>query len=112
MTPEEFRKHGHAVIEWLASYMECVEDYPVASQLSPGDVRGRLPEHAPEHGEPFEEIISDLDDVIMPGLTHWQSPSFFAFFPANVSGPSILGELVSAGLGVQGMLWATSPACT
>jgi len=112
VTPEEFRKHGHAVIEWLASYMECVEDYPVASQLSPGDVRARLPEHAPEHGEPFEEIISDLDDVIMPGLTHWQSPSFFAFFPANVSGPSILGELVSAGLGVQGMLWATSPACT
>jgi len=112
VTPEEFRKHGHAVIEWLASYMERVEDFPVASQVLPGDVRARLPAHAPEHGESFTDIIEDLDDIIMPGITHWQSPSFFAFFPANVSGPSILGELVSAGLGVQGMLWATSPACT
>ena len=92
--------------------MERVEDFPVASQVLPGDVRARLPAHAPEHGEPFTDIIEDLDDVVMPGITHWQSPSFFAFFPANVSGPSILGELVSAGLGVQGMLWATSPACT
>jgi aromatic-L-amino-acid/L-tryptophan decarboxylase len=75
-------------------------------------VRALLPENAPEQGEPFERIIADLDDIIMPGITHWQSPNFFAYFPANVSGPSILGELVSAGLGVQGMLWATSPACT
>ena len=112
MTPDEFRKHGHAVIEWLASYMEGVEDFPVASQVLPGEVRARLPAHAPERGESFTDIIEDLDDIIMPGITHWQSPSFFAFFPANVSGPSILGELVSAGLGVQGMLWATSPACT
>src|SRR5680860_1313906 len=112
MSPDEFRKHGHAVIEWLAAYMEGVENYPVASQLSPGDVRARLPEHAPEHGEPFADIIEDLDDIIMPGITHWQSPNFFAYFPANASPPAILGELVSAGLGVQGMLWATSPACT
>jgi aromatic-L-amino-acid decarboxylase len=112
MSPDQFREHGHAVIEWLAAYMEQVEKYPVRSQLTPGEVRALLPARAPEHGEPFEAILSDLDDIVLPGLTHWQSPNFFAYFPANVSPPSILGELVSAGLGVQGMLWSTSPACT
>jgi aromatic-L-amino-acid decarboxylase len=109
---DEFRKHGHAVVEWLAAYMERVEHLPVRSQLNPGEVRARLPGQAPEDGEPFEDILADLDDIVVPGLTHWQSPNFFAYFPANVSPPSILGELVSAGLGVQGMLWSTSPACT
>lgn len=109
---EEFRRHGHATVEWVARYLEQIEAYPVLSQVEPGEVRAMLPPHPPEQPEPFEAVLADLDRVVIPGITHWQSPGFFAFFPSNASGPSILGELVSAGLGVQGMLWATSPACT
>ncbi len=112
MTPEEFRRHGRAVVDWVADYMERVESLPVLSRVRPGEVRSMLPSDPPEHGEPFEAVLADVERVILPGITHWQSPNFFAFFPANASGPSILGELLSAGLGVQGMLWATSPACT
>jgi aromatic-L-amino-acid/L-tryptophan decarboxylase len=112
MDATAFRRHGRAVVDWIADYLERVERLPVRSPVEPGWVRAQLPAHAPEHGEPFERILRDVDDVIVPGLTHWQSPSFFAYFPANASEPSILGELLSAGLGVQGMLWATSPACT
>jgi len=112
MTPDEFRTQGHAMIEWIARYMETVEDHPVRSQVAPGDIRAALPERPPETGEPFEQIMADVDAIIMPGITHWQSPNFFAYFPCNASGPGILGELLSAGLGVQGMLWLTSPACT
>jgi len=112
MTPESFRKHGYQVIDWIARYMEQVESYPVASQVSPGEIRGKLPTAPPDEGEPFDAMLRDVDAVLMPGITHWQSPNFFAFFPANSSGPSILGDLLSSGLGVQGMLWATSPACT
>jgi aromatic-L-amino-acid decarboxylase len=112
MTPDEFRRWGNEAVEWIARYMERIEDFPVLSQVAPGDVRRALPAHPPAVGEPFGEVLRDLDSVILPGITHWQSPSFFGYFPANVSGPSILGELISAGLGVQGMLWSTSPACT
>ncbi len=112
MASAEFRRHGHALVDWIARYLDEVERYPVVSRLKPGEVRSELPEHPPARGEPFEAMLRDFERVILPGVTHWQSPSFFAFFPANVSGPSILGELLSAGLGVQGMLWATSPACT
>lgn len=112
MTPEEFRRWGRAAVDWIAAYQERVEALPVLSQVKPGEVRGLLPPDPPQVGEPFESILADLDRVILPGITHWQSPSFFAYFPANASGPSILGELLAAGLGVQGMLWATSPACT
>jgi aromatic-L-amino-acid decarboxylase len=112
MTPDEFRKHGRAVVDWLADYLARVESLPVLAQVQPGQIRAGLPPEPPLHGEPFEQILADLDRLILPGITHWQSPNFFAFFPANNSGPSILGELLSAGLGVQGMLWATSPACT
>jgi aromatic-L-amino-acid decarboxylase len=112
MTPEEFRRYGRAVVDWIADYYERVESLPVLSQVAPGEIRASLPSQPPVHGEPFDAILQDVEDLILPGVTHWQSPSFFAFFPANVSGPSILGELLSAGLGVQGMLWATSPACT
>ncbi len=112
MTPEEFRRRGREVVDWIARYMEEVEKYPVLSQVSPGEVRERLPEQPPETGEPFDAVLSDVDEILLPGVTHWQSPNFFAYFPSNHSGPSILGELLSAGLGVQGMLWATSPACT
>ncbi|MFQ5739640.1 MAG: pyridoxal-dependent decarboxylase [Acidobacteriota bacterium] len=112
MTPEAFRRYGRQLIDWIAEYMAEVEKYPVLSRVQPGEVRGRLPAHPPEAGESFDQIFRDFENIILPGITHWQSPSFFAFFPANHSGPSILGELLSAGLGVQGMLWATSPACT
>jgi aromatic-L-amino-acid decarboxylase len=112
MTPDEFRRQGAAVVEWVARYLETVEEHPVQSPVAPGDVRAALPPHPPRHPEPFDDVLADLDRVILPGITHWQSPNWFAYFPANNSGPSILGELLSAGLGVQGMLWATSPACT
>lgn len=112
MTPEEFRQHGHALIDWIADYRARVEALPVLAQVAPGDIRAALPQHPPEHGEPFEAMLADVERLILPGVTHWQSPNFFAFFPANAAEPSILGELLSAGLGVQGMLWATSPACT
>lgn len=112
MTPDEFRQRGKEVIDWIADYMENVETYPVLSAAKPGDIRAMLPEHPPATGEDFGLVTADLDRVVMPGITHWQSPGFHAFFNANTSGPAILGDLVSSGLGVQGMLWATSPACT
>lgn len=112
MSADDFRRHGHELIDWIAEYLTHVEQYPVLSQVAPGDIRAQLPPAPPQQGEPFAAMMSDVEQIIMPGITHWQSPNFFAFFPANNSGPSILGELLSAGLGVQGMLWATSPACT
>jgi aromatic-L-amino-acid decarboxylase len=110
--PERFRREARAVVDWIADYWQTVESRPVASAVQPGWVRSQLPAHPPEAPEPLAAVLNDLDRVIVPGLTHWQHPSFFAYFPASTSGPSILGELLSAGLGVQGMLWATSPACT
>jgi aromatic-L-amino-acid decarboxylase len=112
MTAEEFRRHGRTVVDWIADYWQRVESLPVLSRVQPGEIRAGLPSSPPLDGEPFESIIRDVETAILPGVTHWQSPNFFAFFPANASGPAILGELLSAGLGVQGMLWATSPACT
>ncbi len=112
MTPEEFRVRGHEVIDWLADYMETVADADIIPDVDPGDIRDRIPAAAPETPESFEQIMSDLDEVVRPGLVHWQSPGWFAYFPANTSPPSILGDLVSSGLGQQGMLWSTSPACT
>ncbi|HEY5578467.1 MAG TPA: pyridoxal-dependent decarboxylase, partial [Acidimicrobiia bacterium] len=112
MTPDEFRRRGRETIDWVADYLERVEELPVLSQVKPGEVRGKLPVLPPEQGEPFEDVIRDLEEIILPGITHWQSPNFFAFFAANSSGPSILGDLLSSGLGVQGMLWATSPSAT
>jgi aromatic-L-amino-acid decarboxylase len=112
MTPDEFRRRGREVVEWVARYMERVAELPVLSRARPGEVRAALPAKPPEQGEPFDALLADLDRVILPGITHWQSPNFFGYFPANASGPAILGDLVASGLGVQGMLWATSPACT
>ena len=112
MTPDEFRRHGRAVVDWIADYYERIESFPVLSPVRPGQIRASLPSEPPMEGEAFEELLKDVDRLIIPGITHGQSPSFFGFFPANTSGPAILGELLSAGLGVQGMLWATSPACT
>ena len=112
MDPEEFRKHGYEVVDWIAEYYKRIESFPVLSHVKPGEVRDSLPTEAPQQGEPFERILQDFDKLILPGVTHWQSPNFFAYFPSNASGASILGDLLSSGLGVQGMLWATSPACT
>jgi aromatic-L-amino-acid decarboxylase len=112
MTPEQFRQHGRAVVDWIADYYERIETLPVLSQVEPGQIRRALPTQAPAEGETFAAILQDISKVILPGVTHWQSPNFFAYFPANASGPSILGDLLSSALGVQGMLWATSPACT
>jgi aromatic-L-amino-acid decarboxylase len=112
MSTEEFRRYGHDLVEWVANYMETVSERPVISTVEPGSIRAKLPAAAPEQPEPFDAVLRDLDAIVMPGITHWQSPGWFGYFPANTSPPSILGELVSAGLGVQGMLWATSPAAT
>ena len=112
MSSTDFREHGRAVVDWIADYLETVEQHPVMSQVEPGDIRAALPDHPPSEGESFAAMMEDVEKIILPGITHWQSPNFFGYFPANTSGPSILGELLSAGLGVQGMLWATSPACT
>jgi aromatic-L-amino-acid decarboxylase len=112
MNQDALRRAGHEALEWVARYLENLEAYSVLSRVKPGEVRSQLPDRAPETGEPFDAVLRDLDRVILPGITHWQAPGFFAFFPGNSSPPSVLGELVSAGLGVQGMLWITSPACT
>jgi aromatic-L-amino-acid decarboxylase len=112
MHPEEFRKQGHALVDWIVDYLEGVETLPVAPPVQPGDVLAQLPVRAPTQPEPFEAVLADVDRIVVPALTHWQHPSFFAYFPANTSYPSILGELLAAGLGVNGMLWATSPAAT
>ncbi len=112
MRSEEFRRSAAAVIDWIAEYLDHAENYPVAPRVSPGEIRAQLPPSPPEAGEKFAEIFADFEQVLFPGVMHWQSPNFFGYFPSNNSFPSILGELLSAGLGVQGMLWATSPACT
>src|SRR5262252_5618122 len=103
MTPAQFREHGRQVVDWIADYYERIESLPVLSRVSPGEVRKHLPAAPPSHGEEFSRILNDLDTLILPGITHWQSPSFFAYFPANGSGPGILGDMVSSALGVQGM---------
>ncbi len=112
MSPDEFRKHGYQVIDWIADYYQRIESLPVLSQVAPGQVRAGLPAEPPAQGIGFDGLLADLDRVILPGITHWQHPSFFAYFPANASGPAVLGDLLASGLGVQGMLWATSPAAT
>ena len=112
MTPDEFRRRGRELVDWIADYQERVADLRVYPDVQPGDIRAALPDSAPERGEDFDAVLRDLEEIILPGLTHWQSPNFFGFFPSNNSGPSILGELASAGLGVHAMMWATSPAAT
>jgi aromatic-L-amino-acid decarboxylase len=112
MDPETFRRYGHQLIDWIADYLAHIDDYPVLSQVEPGAIKARLPKTPPEEPEPMERILADLDAVVMPGITHWNHPAFFAYFAITGSGPGILGELVSAALNVNGMLWKTSPAAT
>ncbi|KIR60939.1 amino acid decarboxylase [Micromonospora haikouensis] len=112
MDPEEFRRAGHAVVDWIADYWATLGQRPVTSQDPPGALAAALPAGPTAHGEPVAALLADLDALVTPRLTHWQHPGFFGYFPANTSGPSVLGDLVSSGLGVQGMLWASAPACT
>jgi aromatic-L-amino-acid decarboxylase len=110
MTSEEFRKHAHELVEWMASYMENVERFPVKSSVKPGEILNKIPDTAPIFSESFDSLIKDFNEIIMPGITHWQNPNFFAYFPANTSPPSILAEMITATLGSQCMIWETSPA--
>ncbi|MCC6744141.1 MAG: aspartate aminotransferase family protein [Acidobacteria bacterium] len=112
MTPDEFRRLGHEVVEWVAAYRESLESHPVMSQVSPGDVRRQLPAAPPVDGESLDFALSDLDRIVLPGITHWSHPRFLAYFPSNASLSSVLADLVATGLGVQGMSWQTSPAAT
>lgn len=112
MTPEEFRQHGHELVDWIAEYLSSVHERRVQPNVRPGDVLAQLPAHPPTSPESFEAVMADVDQIVLPALTHWQHPSFFAYFPSNITYPSVLGELLGAGLGVQGMSWVTSPACT
>jgi len=112
MSAEQFREEGKKVIDWIADYYENIENFPVLSKVKPGEIKASLPENPPQSGESMEKIMHDVNEKIMPGITHWQSPNFYAYFPSNTSFPSILGDLISSGLGVQGMIWATSPAAT
>lgn len=112
MNSEQFRKEAHNLVDWMADYFENVEDYPVKPNIKPGDILKQLPKHAPSHTEPFEDIFADFENIIMPGMTHWESPNFMAYFPANKSYPSVLAEMLTATLGAQCMSWITSPSAT
>jgi aromatic-L-amino-acid decarboxylase len=107
-----FREDGQAALEWAARYLERVGDYPVLAQVEPGDIRSRLPASPPEEGEPFSAVLRDLDEILLPGVTHWQSPRFFAYFPVSASEPGILAELLAASLNQVAFIWRTSPAST
>ncbi len=112
MTPEEFRKMGYQIIDWIADYRAKVDDYDVMSTIQPGDVRNKLPKSPPESRETFDSILSDLDDAIVPGITHWNHPSYFAYFPGNAVLSSILGDFLSSGIGGVGLNWQSMPALT
>ena len=112
MDTEEFRHHGHTFVDWMADYLAGVEKYPVMAQVKPGEITAKLAPSAPEQGEPMEQIFADFQSQILPGVTHWQHPSFFAYFPANSSPPSVLAEMLTATIAPQCMLWQTSPAAT
>src|SRR5262245_1683983 len=110
MTPEEFRLAGHRLVDWIADYRARVETLPVMSAVEPGAIRAQLPASPPEHAEPFEAVLADLDSIVMPGLSHWQHPAFFGYFPSNGELASVLGDYLSTGFGVIGLSWQSSPA--
>jgi aromatic-L-amino-acid/L-tryptophan decarboxylase len=112
MTNEEFRAHAHELVDWMADYLEGIDHYPVKSTAAPREIIRQLPPAPPQTGESFEHIFGDFQNILVPGMTHWQHPSFFAYFPANSSPPSVLAEMLTATLGAQCMSWATSPAAT
>ncbi|GAC1319319.1 MAG: pyridoxal-dependent decarboxylase [Chloroflexota bacterium] len=112
MSGSEFRHHAQRVVDWIADYLDHPDRYPVLSRLRPGDISAALPDCAPDSPEPMADILRDFDDLIMPGITHWNHPAFFAYFAITASTPGILGEMLSAALNVNGMLWKTSPAAS
>src|SRR6266550_3686828 len=112
MDPSDFRRHAHALVDWIADYLEHAERYPVLSRVTPGEITAALPASAPEDGEPFERIMADFERVLVPGLTHWNHPGFLAYFASTGSAPGVLADLLSAALNQQAMLWRTSPAAT
>jgi aromatic-L-amino-acid decarboxylase len=112
MDPEEFRRYGYQIVDWIADYRSRIASYPVMSRREPGAVRAALPSSPPERPEPFDAILRDLDSVVVPGLSHWQHPRFFGYFPSNGELSSVLGDYVSTGLGVLGLSWQSSPALT
>lgn len=112
MTPEEFRRFGHQLIDRIADYRAKVGELPVRSPLAPGAIRAQLPAIPPRQPEDFDRVFGDLDQIILPGLTHWQHPDFFGYFPANSELSSVLGDYLSTGLGVLGLSWQSSPALT
>lgn len=112
MNTTDFRQHGHQLVDWIADYLENLHTLPVTPDQAPGDTLRQLPRSAPEKGEPFDAIFQDFQRVILPGITHWQHPQFLAYFPCATSEPSILAEMLASGLGVNTMLWLTSPAAT
>ena len=112
MPAEEFRRFGHEIVDWIANYFEHIEDLPVLAQVEPGELKAQLPSSPPEKGESMEAILADVDRLIVPALTHWSHPSFFAYFATSTSAPGIFGELLSAAFDVKSMLWRTSPAST
>jgi aromatic-L-amino-acid/L-tryptophan decarboxylase len=112
MNPDDFRRHGHQLVDWMADYMRDVGTLPVTPAVRPGDILRQLPASPPETGEPFDTLFQDFTRIIVPGMTHWNHPGWFAYFPANNSPPSVLAEMLTATLGAQCMSWATSPAAT
>ena len=112
MNLEEFRKYAHQFADWMADYYENIEKYPVKSQVNPKAILNRLPDTPPQKGEPMDQIFKDFNSLILPGMTHWQSPNYFAYFTANTSYPSILAEMITATMAAQCMIWDTSPAAT
>jgi aromatic-L-amino-acid/L-tryptophan decarboxylase len=112
LDPETFRRYGHDVVDWIAGFLEAPERYPVLARVKPGDVRNALPSTAPDGPEPLDRVLADFERIIVPGITHWNHPGFFAYFAISGSAPGILGELLAAALNVNAMLWRTSPAAT
>ena len=112
MKIEDFQKHSHELVDWMFSYLKEIEKYPIKPDIKPGEIYNALPEKPPMNGEAFDKIFKDFNEIIIPGITHWQSPNFHAFFPANNSYPSILAEMLISTIGAQCMMWDTSPSAT
>src|SRR6187397_954978 len=112
MNSDQFRRHGHELVDWIADYLEHSDKHPVLSRVKPGDITRALPVRAPEEPEPFDAIMADFERVLVPGLTHWNHPGFFAYFAITGSAPGVLADFLSAALNQQAMLWRTSPAAT
>jgi aromatic-L-amino-acid/L-tryptophan decarboxylase len=112
MDPDQFRHDAHRLVDWIADYFKSIDLYPVLARVSPGDIKAALPAEAPQHGETFDAILADVERVLMPGITHWNHPGFFAYFAITGSAPGVLADLLSSALNVQAMLWRTSPSAT